>query len=317
MINHISHARSYARELKRHLKPHGIGHLAAHDIAAKTIGMRDWRTLSMATAISASRSEVELGLRQQLEAIHGVDANAIVTSLLPPASVDRHTEKVPKSRRPHPDMDKVQERPLELLHAFNGKQLDNIYHAVRMEHLGQGGAWTKRMEECLKQGFFPRTAVEDVIDDCDHRLRIESIGMHIDRLMQCLGYSWENMTDRPLHGATSAMMFKAISAADMAGLLIVLERMGFEVPASAMVERMLPDIKKKKALTPSEISVFWYARERDRFHMRFVADDVDRAEIHNEGRLANGYRYEAMINGDQVRALEIYGSRYRRRPPEW
>lgn len=84
MINTISHARSYARNLKRMLKQYGVTHLQAHDIAARTIGARDWRTLAGSNSMSASRDDINIKLQDELSKIPSADIQAILTTLLPP-----------------------------------------------------------------------------------------------------------------------------------------------------------------------------------------------------------------------------------------
>lgn len=95
MINDLARARAFAGAIKTLVKPAGMTHGQALDLAARTLGSRDWRTYQ-ASPIAATRDEIEARLHAELEGIQGVDVGDAIVKLLPPAgttaplSTDKH-----------------------------------------------------------------------------------------------------------------------------------------------------------------------------------------------------------------------------------
>lgn len=84
MINDLARARAFAGAIKTLVKPAGMTHGQALDLAARALGSRDWRT-HQSSPTTATRDEIEARLRVEFEGIPGLDVENALVKLLPPA----------------------------------------------------------------------------------------------------------------------------------------------------------------------------------------------------------------------------------------
>lgn len=308
MIKSLPQARSYARGLKRHLKTFGFSHIDVHDMAARTIGQRDWRTLAMETNIAAARDQIETRLKQELRLMPAKLIEDIVVDLLPPASA----KAAAPPARPYPHFEKDDESD-EPMHAFNGKQLETILTALRREPWPCRNDMVERIDHCIAEGWFPLTSIQDILEAYDQRLQIQNLGIRLSRLMKCLGYPLTNSCHRPSARVTMVGLNETMRATDFAAFAIHLEQLGFRTPARLLVTRLLPAVKRMKVISQNEIRILWYDREEGRIQIKFLAPDIECGNGYDEGKLSDGYRYIAQTNDDGVGSLEIRGPRHRNR----
>src|SRR5215471_3018771 len=103
--------------------------------------------------------------------------------------------------------------------------------------------------------------------DYQIRDRIYDLGLEgfTDELLADAGVTLATYHYRPRRIDRSAGAFQGLRAADMARFLIHLERLGLNVDPTPLVDRLLPRIKQLPAISWSELSVLWFARERHKW----------------------------------------------------
>ncbi|SDD66830.1 hypothetical protein [Pedobacter soli] len=125
---------------------------------------------------------------------------------------------------------------------------------------------TRQMRNCfdkfIKDKWAFRTDLEDALDYADSRLNPNRLEL-ID-LVKAFGMNWELICYRPNVRSISVSEYEAIRVEDAAVLFILLERLGFKVDPSYLVEALLPEIKsrKKKLFSGSELEIFWFYKCR-------------------------------------------------------
>ncbi len=174
-------------------------------------------------------------------------------------------------------------------------------------------------EEMVAVEWVDPISVESVVVRMDKRL-----DRHIDffALARALKLPVRSAFRAPRRKTqTSVIGFDALHVHDVAGLLIWLEWMGFDIDPSGLVAAIRPRLKGKHQMTASEVEVFFYEKERCRSEVDAHADGETRAVSSKEMTTPAGYRVHAMLDAEgkctdlSVKGRSGGGSAGRRRIP--
>lgn len=169
------------------------------------------------------------------------------------------------------------------------------------------------LRRIASEGWASRADIEDIFYLCDGRL--ERLA-DIKALCSAFGLPWRTVFFAPKARSNAVSGSERLAAADVAELLIELERLGFLLDPAPLVEALLPAIKRLTRITDSEISVLWFTKCRHKMAPLVVQVDERAAGIQKSGRLKtpNGYKAEISWNADdQPVSLSVTAPKFRRR----
>lgn len=175
----------------------------------------------------------------------------------------------------------------------------------------------RHMHAIATQGWVTSTQIEDLLLMMDRRLDPYRAGAP-EHLASTFHLPWRNVSGRPARRASGVMFTDAMTAADAAQLLIHLEACGFAVDPAPLVDALTPGLRTQPMLTDSELSVFWYGRQRHRGPPLSITGPEGPlpALIEAEINTPNRYRVEVWTDLDANPVqLTVHAPRYRRRPP--
>jgi hypothetical protein len=109
----------------------------------------------------------------------------------------------------------------------------------------------------LKQGWADIGDIQDMIWAMEGRFADCKIG----DMVRALGIPMRATYPRPRYGQHQCIGAQTLEAADVAWLLILMERLGFEVEPMVMVGPLAERLKKRTRLNDAELSVIWYKKE--------------------------------------------------------
>lgn len=161
-------------------------------------------------------------------------------------------------------------------------------------------------------GWIAHLEIEAAILTLDARLG----EIRVSRLLDAFGIRGQWVCSRPRPRGTFVLGVERIAAADAAHLLILLERLGFDVDPTPFCAPLLPALKARAYLTAAELAVFWHDRERHRAEPLEISAEIHPAwgKPDRTLRTAAGYRVE-MLRGDDDRpsALRVTAPGRRRK----
>jgi hypothetical protein len=154
--------------------------------------------------------------------------------------------------------------------------------------LGQAGRYFKRW---ATKGWVSVPDLEDLVDLLDKRLA--SYQFRVRELAETFGLKFESVYSRPKASSNGASGFDAIRVEEAALFLFMLERMGFQVDPSELVELLLPAVKSRKKVlfSDAELELFWYYKTRHKqegLGIRIEAYNSDHEEK-SQVKTAQGY----------------------------
>lgn len=204
--------------------------------------------------------------------------------------------------------------PLKL----SGEFLNRLAAAYRGTAPAQCRALTtRRAEEVLGREWTSRSEVEDILLSLDARLREDRAG-DVRLLSDLFGILWTWVTARPRKRANDAYLHEALRAAELAELLIGLERLGFAVDPCTLVEALLPNLRNASTLTKAEAASWFYGRNRHKREPLVLWRDERLQDIirpTQTQKLPNGYRVEVWTAADgEVTQIRVKAPKYRQRP---
>ena len=155
----------------------------------------------------------------------------------------------------------------------------------------------------------PGHAVLDLVDDLGFRDLA-----HADGLLAAFGVSTVAGFARPSPRLRMCIGTAHIAVADVAALLLRLERHGLDVDPEPLAEALRPALAHRAILTSAELAVWWHAEERHRSDGVTLATDNASFATTETVRTPAGYRAEAWI-GTNGRAVQVWirSPRFRRR----
>jgi len=150
---------------------------------------------------------------------------------------------------------------------------------------------TESFIRAVELGWFARYQINDLSYD----LELEGF---TEELLAAAGVTMATYHYRPRRIDRDAGAFQGLRAADMARFLIHLERLGLNVDPTPLVDRLLPQIKQLPAISWSELSVLWFARERHKwpptalYTPSFAHRQEPALARHEEFKTEAGYKIE-------------------------
>lgn len=194
--------------------------------------------------------------------------------------------------------------------------LDGVWKALQ-EPAPPVHAWRYQgqLARFLDVGWAYGYQVEDFLIDADRRFDRYRLGFDVEELVKALGFEWISVTDRPNRRSIMVSYIPAIPVMDMALLLLRLEKLGFSIDPSYLIDRLAPALSKKKLITDTEVQVFWGERNRGKCEISLTsADPLQRLGEIPSGKFANGYKFTAMRRNDgSLYTLTVTGPGYRER----
>jgi hypothetical protein len=149
---------------------------------------------------------------------------------------------------------------------IQNKLLEAIVNGLRSESQ-PGSAIGKRTAhiEVARNGWGLRHDFQDMMWETDDRAdELERHHRAFDCLLQPFQISWMSRYRRPTAKAKQVFGAQAMRAEDLAAWLIAIERLGFGVDPSLLVEELRPKIVRQAFVSDSELSILWYERNRHR-----------------------------------------------------
>lgn len=161
-------------------------------------------------------------------------------------------------------------------------------------------------------GWFAHLELEALLIALEPRLYEVRPG----RLAEAFGVRAQWVYPRPKVKGTGTFGIERIAAADVAYLLILLERLGFAVDPAPVCEPLLAALKARPYLTAAELAVLWHARERHRCEPLELTPEPDFTWNRPDETLSTDRGYRVGLFRDsagQAQAIRAVAPR-RRRP---
>lgn len=192
--------------------------------------------------------------------------------------------------------------------------LGALLKALEMpEHHRSAGSGARLLARTATEGYLPEWRLEDYLLDTDPRLARPYSGLDIMELAKAANLHQRNITHRPRATSNSVTFSASWTAEDAAGLLILLECLGFHVDPSPLVDALLPKLPSRGMITEAQLDVLWYARTRGRRSVQLdVVPKAPRRSI-KEFTTSHGYKVEGWLSadGDPVQ-VAVRGPKYRK-----
>ncbi len=175
-------------------------------------------------------------------------------------------------------------------------------------------AVARTVSAVVERGWAARYQVEDLL----HDMGVGSFWTETD-VGALFGVTRQAVFARPPARSGGAVGFDETAVADLAYLLIQIERLGLGIDPSSLVEAVLPPLRKRPMLTRSELHVFWYAKERHR--MEPVTVETVSPPIYlgpERAKLATGYRIDVWRDpAGEVGSITVNAPKHRRAKSKW
>ncbi|MGM4922756.1 hypothetical protein AB8A31_07600 [Tardiphaga sp. 804_B3_N1_9] len=158
-----------------------------------------------------------------------------------------------------------------------------------------------------------RADIEDIFYLYDARL---DGNVDIKKLCAVFELPWRRIYYLPKARSSSVSGFHALAAADVAELLIQLERLGFALDPMPLVEALMPSIKSLRRITEAQLSILWFAKNRHKMAPQALevegratfATKIERL------RMSSGYKAELWWgDAGEPLLLSVDAPRFRRR----
>jgi len=161
---------------------------------------------------------------------------------------------------------------------------------------------------CLEQGWLDVEDVSDLLWAIDGRFNIQ-----ISKLAAALDIPTRPIYPRPKHTSESCLGFNSMSSADVASLLINLERLGLGLDPSFLVTPLAQKIKKAKVLNDSELSVFWYKKQHRKMTPPvLVVDPKSIGSMETEIKTNDGFVVELWRDkGETATMIQSFAPKYK------
>lgn len=169
----------------------------------------------------------------------------------------------------------------------------------------------------MKRGWASFADIDDIFYATDARL--DDMRHEVDVRAWCSMFDIPPVAVYPRPRAKQATFIgsESVRTADLAELLIQLERVGYAVDPMPYVEQLEPGLHTQDDVTHAELSVLRYKKERQRTVPLGLSIDRPWPETESIRTLttATGYKLDAWFDGsDQPFHLVIRAPKYRRRP---
>lgn len=177
----------------------------------------------------------------------------------------------------------------------------NLHLAVRI---------AKRIVE---KGWAFESDMEDLLYHLDRR--IWACQFDVVEFSKMLGIHWESVCFRPTARSRSVLEFYGIRPEDAALLLILLERIGFQVDPTILVGLLLPKVKTrtKEIFNNSELEIFWFGKTRHKYGSIILKTrDGLEAEVIDTFNTASKYKIVVKGRHNKPESILISSPKFRR-----
>jgi hypothetical protein len=160
----------------------------------------------------------------------------------------------------------------------------------------ENGLYSSVLRHAEREGWVSFADIEDIICETDPRL----YGINTADFASASEIPVRSFFPRPRQADKTVLGYTGFAVPDAAALLISLRRLGFSIDPQPLVDLALPAIRSRSHLTESELSVFWFNKEKDRFSGFSIGaiDDRPRDLTITEFVTETGYRIELCSNQD-------------------
>ncbi len=196
-----------------------------------------------------------------------------------------------------------------------GELLDDLWRRLNQpSNLGRRPMRNeaRRVGEMAREGWVLRCDVEDLLADHDER----TWGLDAFDLARAFGLAPDLVWTVHSRRQTSFVGSDRLAAADVAALLIRVERLGFEVDPTAMADAVCPTLEGRRLLTDGELTVLNWAKERHKtadIRLQRAASDARWTGRTAAIRTGTGYRATAfLLEGGALHSLEVRAPRFRK-----
>ncbi|AFE07184.1 hypothetical protein COCOR_06869 [Corallococcus coralloides DSM 2259] len=202
---------------------------------------------------------------------------------------------------------------------ISGGLLNQLWNAHKLsrEYASSAAATKRRVAAMFDAEWVHRFELDDLVSDMDSRL--VHYGVNSFDLARALELPVRTAFAAPRHKTQENFSgSQMLHAHDVAGLLIWLEELGFDVDPSELVARVKQQLKGKRYLTDPEISVHLYEKQRSRSEARLDAPGAGAPVRSETSTTPHGYRMEALLDSEgKCVSLHVKGARWRAsRKPE-
>lgn len=175
----------------------------------------------------------------------------------------------------------------------------------------------KQFDEILLKGWATLADVEDIFDALDTRLYRRPLS--VPGLCDLLGIRTETAYYKPSPKSIEVMGFESLRCEDVAHLLFILERMGFNTDASYLIAPLLPRLKAKetKLLSSGELTVFWFQKYHHKSDVvaLFIEDWWRKNSEIKKFTTERGYKISAELDeAGNPMYIKVSAPKFRKRP---
>lgn len=198
---------------------------------------------------------------------------------------------------------------------FDSDTLKLLYTALREQaqppNLSSAEKLTKSI---LTKGWAFESDIEDLL--YYHDSRLGAYQLDIKKLAGLFTIHWESVCYRPKSNSKSVIEFDAVRCEDAALLLILLERLGFQIQPDYFIDQLLPSIKskKKEILSNAELEIFWYNTTKGKFAPLTLKNEQDWRKMKelDSFKTLTGYTITVRGIGGEPDEIEIKSPKYGR-----
>lgn len=199
---------------------------------------------------------------------------------------------------------------------FDSEILKLVWSILRKpESLPNLPSLQKLTKLLIKKGWAFNSDVEDLLYFHDNKLG--NYNLEIKEFSSLFGIHWEPVFFRPKARSKSVSEFDAIRCEDVALLLILMQRIGFQTDPSFFVDQLLPGIKskKKELLNNAELEILWYNMTKHKFGPLILKNDKDWKKLKELDSFKTSKGYKIIVRGTQDDVpdeIEIRSPKFRR-----
>ncbi|WP_312345263.1 hypothetical protein [Chryseobacterium binzhouense] len=169
-------------------------------------------------------------------------------------------------------------------------------------------------EKAFNMGWFLKTDFEDLLYYMDSRL--DHHRLDIMSLSGMLEISWEKVCFKSRGNHNDAVWFEAIKFDQATLLLILLERIGFQINAKTSVDLLIPQLKNKtkQLINETEAVILKYHLVQHKVQIYLSINDQIEGELQILETLITKQKYKIVSFGllGELKRLKIIPSKYRR-----
>ena len=172
-----------------------------------------------------------------------------------------------------------------------------------------------RLDQFVEDGWVSTSDIDDLLHERCPGVAFRLCGK---QLVDVFNIPTRTAYRKPSPKSRNANGFEMLAVADLAQILIWLERFGLDVDPLPIVQRLLPKLASMGKLTASELSVWWYADQRHKdipVSLRTDPAMRSRPTKSESLRTSDGYKAELLSTDQRPCQLDVRAPKFRRRDP--